>query len=74
MPDGPYATPDEAAVLRMLDESGTPAQAARDLFSRLEMLEAWAEELEHRALLHGADSSDAETAGANQAATSDRQP
>ncbi len=73
MPDGPYATPDETAVLRMLGESGSPAQAARDLFARLEMLEAWADELEHRALLDVSAPSDAEAVGARPTTATETQ-
>ena len=48
MPDGPYATPDEERVLRMIDTSGSPQDAGRDLIARLEALEAAVAALEAR--------------------------
>ena len=49
MPDGPYATPDEERVLRMIDTSGSPQEAGRNLIARLEALEAAVAALEARA-------------------------
>ena len=49
MPDGPYATPDEERVLRMIDASGSPQDAGRNLIARLEALEAAVAALEARA-------------------------
>ncbi len=46
MPDGPFATPDEQRLMRMLAEAGTPQGAAAGLLSRLEALEALAAEVE----------------------------
>jgi hypothetical protein len=40
MPDGPYPTPDEERLMRMLHESGTPEAAGATLIARLEALEA----------------------------------
>ncbi len=40
MPDGPYLTPDEEGLLRMLRESGSPEMAGQSLIQRLEALEA----------------------------------
>lgn len=49
MPDGPFMTPEEGRMMRMMLESGSPADAARDLISRLEQLEAAVAELESAA-------------------------
>jgi len=46
MPDGPYLTPEEESLARMLHESGSPAAAGQDLLRRLEALEAVAAALE----------------------------
>jgi hypothetical protein len=49
MPDGPYATPDEERVLRMIDTAGSPQDAGRSLIARLEALEAAVAALEAQA-------------------------
>lgn len=48
MPDGPYATPDEERLLRMLRHAGTPEEAGQNLLARLEALEAAVAGLEPR--------------------------
>ena len=40
MPDGPYPTPDEENVLRMIREAGSPQSAGASLVDRLMALEA----------------------------------
>lgn len=40
MPDGPYPTPDEERLMRMLHESGSPEAAGATLVARLAALEA----------------------------------
>jgi len=49
MPDGPYATPDEERLLRMLRSAGTPEDAGQNLLARLEALEAAVAALETHA-------------------------
>jgi len=49
MPDGPYATPDEERLLRMLRAAGTPEDAGQNLLARLEALEASVAALQARA-------------------------
>jgi len=40
MPDGPYPTPDEERLMRMLHDSGSPEAAGATLVARLAALEA----------------------------------
>jgi hypothetical protein len=40
MPDGPYLTPDELTLQRMLSTAATPEAAGRSLIERLQALEA----------------------------------
>ena len=40
MPDGPYLTPDELTLQRMLSSAPTPEAAGRSLIERLQALEA----------------------------------
>ena len=49
MPHGPYLTPDEEKLMRMLRQSGgSPQGAAENLLERLEALEAAVADLEQR--------------------------
>lgn len=48
MPDGPYATPDEERLMRMLHFAGSPEEAGQNLLARLEAFEAAVAELEAR--------------------------
>ena len=48
MPDGPYATPDEERLMRMLQAAGSPEDAGLHLLARLEALEAAVAALEAR--------------------------
>jgi hypothetical protein len=40
MPDGPYVTPDEETLLRMIRNAGSPQSAGASLIDRLAALEA----------------------------------
>ena len=60
MPDGPYLTPDEESLQRMLAEGGTPEGAAWSLIGRLEALEEAVASLEAQA----ADAPDVESGAA----------
>lgn len=61
MPDGPYATPDEERLMRMLHAAGSPEDAGQHLLARLEALEAAVAALEARG------ESEAEAAPASEA-------
>lgn len=49
MPDGPFPTPDELALGRMIRNAGSPETAGRSLIERLEALEAAVDALERSA-------------------------
>jgi len=55
MPDGPYATPDEQALMRMINQAGSPQAAGQSLVERLEALEAAVAELERSCVEQAAD-------------------
>jgi hypothetical protein len=46
MPDGPFPTPDEERLMRMLHQSGSPEAAGAMLVARLAALEAAVASLE----------------------------
>lgn len=50
MPDGPFPTPDEERVLRMVARAGSPEGAADSLIARLQALEEAVAALEAAAL------------------------
>jgi hypothetical protein len=59
MPHGPYLTPDEEKLMRMLRQSGgSPQGAAESLLERLEALEAAVADLEQRGAEEPADEPD----------------
>jgi hypothetical protein len=69
MPDGPYLTPEESALMRMLRESGGPEQAGSSLVARLEALEAAVAALEEAAHREAE-----EKAAAERSSVSDAEP
>jgi hypothetical protein len=65
VPHGPYLTPDEEKLMRMLRQSGgSPQGAAENLLERLEALEAAVADLEQRGDEAPAIEPDAPDAGA----------